>query len=73
MTFGLDAFNVLNRVNDVGYIGTLSSPFLAGRLARDRRGGCNSTFGPDSGKLRRTQRQPRTISTIPNAINAPAP
>jgi len=28
MTFGIDALNVLNRVNDVGYVGTLSSPFF---------------------------------------------
>jgi hypothetical protein len=28
MTFGVDAFNVLNRVNDTGYVGTLTSPFF---------------------------------------------
>jgi hypothetical protein len=28
MTFGIDVFNVLNRVNDVAYIGTLTSPFF---------------------------------------------
>jgi hypothetical protein len=33
MTFGIDVFNVLNRVNDVGYIGTLSSPFFGRAVA----------------------------------------
>ena len=33
MTFGIDAFNVLNRQNDVGYIGTLSSPFFGHAVA----------------------------------------
>jgi hypothetical protein len=33
MTFGIDAFNVLNRVNDIGYIGTLSSPFFGRAVA----------------------------------------
>jgi hypothetical protein len=29
LTVGLDAFNVLNRVNDTSYVGTLTSPFFA--------------------------------------------
>lgn len=33
MTLGIDAFNVLNRVNYVGYIGTLSSPFFGQAVA----------------------------------------
>jgi outer membrane receptor protein involved in Fe transport len=33
MTFGLDLFNVLNRVNDVAYIGTLTSPFFGQAVA----------------------------------------
>jgi hypothetical protein len=33
MTVGIDAFNVLNRVNYVGYIGTLSSPFFGHAVA----------------------------------------
>ena len=33
MTFGLDVFNVLNRVNDVAYIGTLTSPFFGQAVA----------------------------------------
>jgi hypothetical protein len=33
ITLGIDAFNVLNRVNDVGYIGTLSSPFFGRAVA----------------------------------------
>ena len=28
MTFGLDAFNLLNRVNYGGYVGTVSSPLF---------------------------------------------
>jgi hypothetical protein len=28
LTVGLDAFNVLNRVNDTSYVGTLTSPFF---------------------------------------------
>jgi hypothetical protein len=33
MTFGIDAFNILNRVNYVAYIGTLSSPFVGQAVA----------------------------------------
>jgi len=33
MTFGIDVFNVLNRVNDLAYIGTLSSPFFGRAVA----------------------------------------
>ena len=33
MTLAIDAFNILNRVNDVGYIGTLSSPFFGRAVA----------------------------------------
>ncbi len=33
MTFGLDVFNVLNRVNDVAYISTLTSPFFGESVA----------------------------------------
>jgi hypothetical protein len=33
MTFGIDGFNILNHVNDVGYIGTLSSPFFGQAVA----------------------------------------
>lgn len=33
VTFGIDAFNILNRVNDVAYIGTLSSPFFGRAVA----------------------------------------
>ena len=33
MTFGIDAFNVLNRENDMGYVGTLSSPFFGRAVA----------------------------------------
>jgi hypothetical protein len=28
LTFAADAFNLLNRVNDSAYIGTLTSPFF---------------------------------------------
>ena len=33
MTFGIDAFNVLNRLNAVGYVGTLTSPFFGQAVA----------------------------------------
>jgi hypothetical protein len=33
LTFGIDAFNVLNRVNDSSYIGTLTSPFFGRAVA----------------------------------------
>jgi outer membrane receptor protein involved in Fe transport len=33
VTFGIDAFNVLNHVNFTSYIGTLSSPFFGGAVS----------------------------------------
>jgi hypothetical protein len=33
MTVGVDAFNVLNRVNAAYYVGTLSSPFFGQAIA----------------------------------------
>ena len=33
VTVGIDAFNVLNRVNDTSYIGTLTSPFFGRAIA----------------------------------------
>jgi outer membrane receptor protein involved in Fe transport len=33
VTFGIDAFNVLNRVNDASYVGTLTSPFFGRPVA----------------------------------------
>jgi hypothetical protein len=45
MTFGIDAFNVLNRVNDVGYIATLSSPFFGRAVPLSRRDGSDCRCG----------------------------
>ena len=33
VTLGIDAFNVLNRVNDSNYIGTVTSPFFGRAVA----------------------------------------
>jgi outer membrane receptor protein involved in Fe transport len=33
LTVGIDAFNVLNRVNPTGYVGTLTSPFFGAAVA----------------------------------------
>jgi outer membrane receptor protein involved in Fe transport len=33
VTVGVDAFNVLNRVNDVSFVGNLSSPFFGQAVA----------------------------------------
>jgi hypothetical protein len=33
MTFAIDVFNILNHANDVGYIGTLTSPFFGHAVA----------------------------------------
>lgn len=33
LTFGVDAFNVLNRVNAVSYVGKLTSPFFGQAVA----------------------------------------
>ena len=42
VTVGLDAFNVVNRVNYTAYVGTVSSPLFGQPVAAGRRGSCSS-------------------------------